>query len=186
MAAINSTSHDFANMYELQDKAGARIAEMLKCEAAMETSGAAGAILLGTAACITGSDPELIKALPDTPGLRKEVIIQKGHRNRFDQIIRTCGAKLIEVGDTVSMAKAINENTVMAFFKNNAPAPEFHTTIPHKEYVQVAKDHGIPTFIDAAADVPPVENLFRFQEIGFDLITFSGGKMMSGQQSAGL
>lgn len=186
LEAINSTAHDFANMHELQDKAGSKIAEMLKCEAAMVTSGAAGAILLGTAACITGNNHELIKSLPDIPGQRREVIIQKGHRNRFDQIIRTCGAKLIEVEDAVAMAKAINKNTVMAFFKNNAPPPEFHTTIPHKEFVKVAKEYGIPTFIDAAADVPPVENLFKFQEMGFDLITFSGGKMMRGPQSAGL
>ncbi|WP_257658989.1 aminotransferase class V-fold PLP-dependent enzyme [Parapedobacter lycopersici] len=186
MEAINSTSHDFANMHELQDKAGAKIAEMLGCGGAMVTSGAAGGILLGTAACITGSDPELISALPDVPGPKREVIIQKGHRNRFDQIVRTCGARLVEVEGAAEMEAAINEHTVMAFYKNNAPSPEYHTTITHEEFVAVAKKHGIPTFIDAAADVPPVDNLFKFQKIGFDLITFSGGKMIRGPQSAGL
>ena len=84
MDAINSTSHHFANMYELQDKVGEKIAEMLHCEAAMITSGAAGAMMLGTAACITGTDSEKIKSLPVLPGPQKEVIIQKTHRYLFD------------------------------------------------------------------------------------------------------
>ena len=85
LEAINSTAHDFANMYELQDKVGAKIAEMLQCEAAMVTSGAACALLLGTAASITGNDPEKIKQLPLLAGPQKEVIMQKTHRYLFDQ-----------------------------------------------------------------------------------------------------
>lgn len=180
--AINSTCHDFANMFELQDKVGAKIADMLHCEAAMVTSGAACAMVLGTAACITGTDQAKIKMLPNLPGPRPEVIMQKTHRYLFDQAVSTTGAKIIEVEGTAEMEKAFNENTVMALFFNAADK----SSIPREEFLEISKRHKIPAFIDAAADVPPVENLFKFQKMGFDLITFSGGKMIRGPQSAGL
>lgn len=182
LEAINSTSKDFANMYELQDKVGGKIAEMLHVEAAMVTSGAACAMVLGTAACITGPDAEKIKMLPNHPGPRPEVIMQKTHRYLFDQAVSTTGAKIIEVSGADEMAKAINSNTVMALFFNAAEK----SSITHEDFLKVAKAAKIPTFLDAAADVPPVENLFKFQKMGFDLVTFSGGKMMHGPQSAGL
>ncbi|WDF79328.1 aminotransferase class V-fold PLP-dependent enzyme [Mucilaginibacter sp. KACC 22773] len=182
LEAINSTSHDFANMYELQDKVGAKIAEMLHVESAMVTSGAACAILLGTAAAITGTDHEKIKLLPNLPGPRPEVIMQKTHRYLFDQAVTTTGAKIIEVEGPDEMEKAFNDKTVMALFFNAAEK----SSITHADFVAIAKRHSIPTFLDAAADVPPVENLFKFQKIGFDLVTFSGGKMIRGPQSAGL
>lgn len=182
LEAINSTSHDFANMYELQDKVGAKIAEMLHVEAAMVTSGAACAMLLGTAACITGTDAEKIKMLPNLPGPRPEVIMQKTHRYLFDQAVSTTGAKIVDVESADGMQKAINPNTVMALFFNAADK----SSISHEDFVRIAKSKNIPTFLDAAADVPPVENLFKFQKLGFDLVTFSGGKMMRGPQSAGL
>jgi L-seryl-tRNA(Ser) seleniumtransferase len=182
LEAINSTSHDFANMFELQDKVGAKIAEMLKAEAAMVTSGAACAILLGTAASITGADKEKIRLIPNVPGPRPEVIMQKSHRYLFDQAVTTTGAKIVEVEGPEGMEKAFSEQTVMALFFN---AAEKHS-VTHEEFLAIAKRHKVPTFLDAAADVPPVENLFKFQKMGFDLVTFSGGKMIRGPQSAGL
>ena len=180
--AINSTSHDFANMFDLQDKVGAKIAEMLHCEAAMVTSGAACALLLGTAACITGTDPKKIKDIPNLPGPRAEVIMQKSHRYLFDQAITTTGAKIIEVEGPDEMEKAFNSNTVMALFFNAAD----RNSVTYEDFLSMCKKHKIPSFIDAAADVPPVENLYKFQKMGFDLVTFSGGKMIRGPQSAGL
>lgn len=182
LEAINSTAHDFANMFELQDKVGAKIAEMLHCEAAMVTSGAACAMLLGTAAAITGTNQEKIKQLPNLPGPRPEVIMQKTHRYLFDQAVSTTGAKIIEVEGPEEMERAFNNNTVMALFFNAAEK----SSVTHEAFLAIAKKHRIPTFLDAAADVPPVENLFKFQKMGFDMITFSGGKMIRGPQSAGL
>ncbi len=108
--------------------------------------------------------------------------MQKSHRYLFDQAITTTGAKIIEVEGPDEMDKAFNSNTVMALFFNAAGS----STVTREDFVSLCKKHNIPSFIDAAADVPPVENLFKFQKMGFDLVTFSGGKMIRGPQSAGL
>ncbi len=187
MQAINATAHDFANMHEVMDKVGEKIAELLQCEAAMVTSGAACALTLGTAAAMTGMDEEKMKQLPHLPGPPKEVIIQKSHRYVFDQAVRSAGIQFVEVEGPEEMEKAINENTVMALFFNGAFSwygiPD---SISHEKFVEIAKKHKVASFIDAAADVPPAENLFKYQKMGFDMVTFSGGKMIRGPQSAGL
>jgi uncharacterized pyridoxal phosphate-dependent enzyme len=187
IAAINETAHDFANMHEVEDKVGERIAEMLECEAAMVTSGAACALTIGTAAAITSMDMEKIRQIPNLPGPQPEVIMQKSHRYVFDQAVRSAGVKLIEVETPEEMEKAINEHTVMSLFFNAATSwygiPD---SINHEDFIAISKRNNIPSFIDAAADVPPVENLFKYQKMGFDMVTFSGGKMIRGPQSAGL
>lgn len=185
--AIGSTSTEFADLREVQDKVGARMAELLGCEGAMVTSGAAGALTLGTAAAITGTDEELIRGLPDIPGPRREVIIQSNHRYGYDHAVRNTGVKMVEVESADQMKAAIGEHTVMGLFFNAAAQfGGFEDDIAHEEFVGICRDHGIPSFIDAAADVPPVENLFKYIEMGFDLVTFSGGKAIRGPQSAGL
>src|SRR5690606_10730381 len=182
LAAINSTAHAFANTYELQDKVGATSAEMLQREAAMVTSGAACAMTLGTAACITGMDEDLINQLPNLPGPQKEVIIQKSHRYLFDQAVRSAGVKLVEVEGEGEMTRAFNSNTVMGLFFNAAQ----NHSVSHEAFVSICRGHNVPSFIEQAVDVASLVNLFKYQKIGFDLVTLSSGKMIKWPQSSRL
>ncbi len=182
--AINYAALQFVKLEDLQDKVGDRLAELLHCEWAMVTSGAASAITLGTAAAMTGGDPDKIDRIPnDLTGIKNEVIIQKTHRVGYDHAIRNCGAKIIEVETKEELEKAINEKTALMWFLN---FNNFVGKIKDDEWVAIAKKHNIPTFIDCAADVPPVEMLFRHNKLGFDMVTFSGGKGIRGPQSAGI
>lgn len=183
LSAMQRSSTRFVDLDELHEKAGDRIAELLDCEAALVTAGCASALTLATAACIAGADPESIKLLPQTGGMRNEVVMQKAHRNSYDHAVRNAGAKLVEVETPDELAAAINERTAMLFFLNHA---EPDGQIGHEEFVRLGKRHGIPTLNDAAADVPPADNLLRFQRMGYDLVAFSGGKGLRGPQSAGL
>jgi L-seryl-tRNA(Ser) seleniumtransferase len=181
--AYEYASKRYVRLSDLHDAVGRRIAEMVGCEAAMVTAGAASALTLGTAACLTGKNQEFIHRLPDLTGMKSEVIVQKVHRVGYDHAVRNTGIKLIEVDTAEQLEKAINANTAMLLFFNlNEPAGQIKTP----EFLAIAKKHGIPTFNDAAADVPPVENLSRIPKLGFDLVAFSGGKGLRGPQSAGL
>jgi uncharacterized pyridoxal phosphate-dependent enzyme len=179
--AINYASGHFVGLTELNRTVGQRIAELLKCEDAHVTAGAASAITLATAATMTGTDPEKVRALPNLPGAQREVVAQRTHRI-YEQQFLLCGVKFVEIEGAPEMERAINENTVMAFFFNDAG----HQPISREEFVRIARDRGVPTFLDAAADVPPVDNLFKYIEMGFDLVTVSGGKGIRGPQSTGL
>jgi L-seryl-tRNA(Ser) seleniumtransferase len=181
--AIEATSRSFVRLTELHDAVGKRIAELLGCEAAMVPSGAAAGLTLGTAACITGKDPELIRRIPDTTGMKNEVLVQKTHRFPYDHMVRNCGVRLIEVETRAQLESAINPRTALLLFLNKA---EPQGLIKMEEFVAIGKTHGVPTFNDAAADVPPLENLTRPIRAGFDLIAVSGGKGIRGPQSAGL
>ncbi|HET7180066.1 MAG TPA: aminotransferase class V-fold PLP-dependent enzyme, partial [Chryseosolibacter sp.] len=184
MRAINFASLQYVRLEELQEKAGERIAELLKCEAAMVTAGAASAITLGTAGVLTGGDPKKVVMIPnDLTGMKSEVIIQKSHRVGYDHAIRNCGVRIVEVETKKELEDAINEKTAMMWFYNNQnPIGK----IRDEEFVAIGKKHGIPTFNDCAADVPPVENFWKYTQMGFDLVCFSGGKGIRGPQSAGL
>jgi D-glucosaminate-6-phosphate ammonia-lyase len=173
----------YVRLDELHDAVGRRIAAILGCEAAMVTSGAASALTLGTAACMTGSDREKIRRLPDTAGMKTEVIIQKSHRYGYDHAVRNCGIRYVEIETAAELERAVGERTVMMhFFNTNEPAGR----IKLPEFAALGKKHGIPAFNDIAADVPPVENLFRSIKLGCDLVAVSGGKGLRGPQSCGL
>ncbi len=183
IAAIQVASRQYVRLNELHDAIGRRIAELLKCEAAMVSAGCASALTLATAACVAGDDPERIRCIPDTTGMKNEVLVQRSHRVGYDHAIRNAGVRLIEIETAEELEKKINERTAMMFFLNSSdPQGKIH----HEEFVALGKKHNIPTLIDAAADVPPIENLFRFTKIGFDLVAFSGGKGLCGPQSSGL
>ena len=183
VAAMAAASTRFVNIDELQEAAGRRVAELIGCDAAMITSGASAALTLGTAACITGKSQDFILQIPDLAGLKSEVIVQRLHRYGYDHAVRNCGVKMIEVDSAEELEAAINERTAMMLFFNDR---EHVGQIGAEEFVSLGKKHGIPTFNDAAADVPPTENLSKFTKMGFDLVTFSGGKGIRGPQSAGL
>ncbi|MBI5283190.1 MAG: aminotransferase class V-fold PLP-dependent enzyme [Candidatus Solibacter usitatus] len=183
MEAMKGASRRYVNINELQDAVGKRIAELLECEAAMVTSGAAGALTVGTAACITGKDHDRILRIPDLSGMKSEVITQKAHRYGYDHAVRACGVRMVEVETADEFEKACSAKTAMALFFNDA-GPRGKISI--EQFVQLGKKHGVPTFNDASADVPPVDNLKKYTKMGFDLVTFSGGKGLCGPQSAGM
>src|SRR4051794_703652 len=183
VAAIQVASRQYVRLNELQDAVGKRISELLKCEAAMVSAGCASALSLATAACVAGSDPDRIRRIPDTTSMKNEVLVQRTHRVGYDHAIRNAGVRLIEIESRDELEKKINERTAMMFFLNSSGR---QGQIHHEEFVALGKTHKIPTLIDAAADVPPAENLFRFTKMGFDLVAFSGGKGLRGPQSSGL
>ena len=183
LSAMQGASTRYVDLEELHEKAGDRIAELLECEAALVTAGCASALTLATAACVAGKDPDRIKSIPDTTGMKNEVVLQKVHRNGYDHAIRNCGVRLVEVETAAELEAAISDRTAMLFFLNHN---ETDGSIGHAEFVRLGKKHGVPTLNDAAADVPPVDNLYRFTKMGYDLVAYSGGKGLLGPQSAGL
>src|SRR5436190_7002739 len=183
-AAVARAAKSPVRLSDLQKAAGEYIAKKLKCEAAMVTDGAASALTLGTAGCITSANKCGIRAIPtEVRGLPKhEVLIQKGHRYGYDQGVLCCGIKFVEVETLQQYDAAFNERTVMALFYNAAESGE----IGREDWIRVAHAHGVPCFNDAAADMPPISNLWNYTQMGFDLVTFSGGKGIRGPQNAGL
>ncbi len=181
--AYNYATNEYVLLDDLQDKVGERIARLLHCEAATITSGAASAITLGTAAVLAGMDQEKVIQIPDLTGMKSEVIMQKSHVIGYAHAIRNCGVKVVEVVTQKELEKAINEKTAMMwFFNGNNYVGEINDEL----FVEIARKHGIPTFNDCAADVPPVENLWKYTKMGFDMVAFSGGKGLRGPQSGGL
>lgn len=181
--AIQYAAREYVRLDDIEDKVGERIASMLQCEAATVTAGAASALTLGTAGILCGMDEEKAVQLPDLTGMKTEVILQKAHRIGYTHAVRNCGVEIIYVETRKELEDAINENTALLLFIN---AYNFDGEVRDEEFVAIGKAHGIPTFNDCAADVPPVENLWKHTQMGFDLVTFSGGKGLRGPQSAGL
>jgi uncharacterized pyridoxal phosphate-dependent enzyme len=185
-AVMALAGQHFCSIPDLEVAAGQRIAEMLKLPegyTALVTSGAAAAMQSGLAGILTGDNRQFIEQLPDLTGMKSEVIIQKTHRNPFDHQLRATGVKLVVVETVDDLRKAVNPQTAMMHFSNFANA---QGQIKVDEWVKLGKELNIPTFIDAAADTPPVSHLWDYANMGYDLCAFSGGKAMRGPQCAGL
>jgi uncharacterized pyridoxal phosphate-dependent enzyme len=176
----------FVSIPELEVAAGKRIVQLLKLPqgySAIVTSGAAGAIQSGLAGILTGDNESLIQQLPNLTGMKSEVIIQKTHRNPFDHQLRGTGVKLIEVETREQLRRAVSDRTAMMHFTNFANSAG---QIKVDEWPKLAKQYSIPCMNDAAADTPPVSHLWDYANMGYDLITFSGGKALRGPQCAGM
>lgn len=183
--AIRYGTYNKAKVGELQDAVGKRIAEMAKCEAAMVTSGATASMVLGTAACMTRGEKQKIEMLPTTDGMPNEIIIQKNHRYTYDRALIAAGAKMVTVANVEELRSAIGPKTAMMFWlmANHNPAGD---NIPMDEYLNIAGEHHIPTFLDGATMTPPASNVIDACALGFDMVGFSGGKGLRGPYSAGL
>ncbi len=185
-AVMAQAGRHFVRIVDLEVAAGNRVAQMLKLPddyTALVTSGAAAAMQSGLAGILTGGDEKLIQQIPDLTGMKSEVIIQKTHRNPFDHQLRNTGIKLIVVETADDVRKAINEKTAMMHFSNFANAAG---RVKVDEWLKLGKEYKIPCMNDAAADTPPVSHLWEYANMGYDLITFSGGKAIRGPQCAGL
>jgi uncharacterized pyridoxal phosphate-dependent enzyme len=189
LAAMAEAARHFVDLDELQEKAGQKIAGWTHNEAAYVSCGAAAGLVLSTAACLTGLDPEKRARLPDTSSMPNEVILHRCGRVSYDFAIRQTGARLVAIGSereatVAELEAAFNERTiaVFVFYKNQLMEGQ----VPLEQQIEIAHRHGVPLVVDAAAQLPPVENLWRFTGMGADLVLFSGGKGLCGPQSSGL
>jgi L-seryl-tRNA(Ser) seleniumtransferase len=182
-AAMALAAQKPVHLMELHKAAGEYLAKRLRCEGALVTAGAAAGIKLATAACITRGNKSAIVNIPlEMQGLKNEVIVQKAHHYEYDHALRDCGARFVDVETLEEYDRAFTERTVMTQFFNASDAGR----IGREDWVRVAHKHGVPCFNDAAADVPPISNLWNYTEMGFDLVAFSGGKGLRGPQCSGL
>ena len=180
-AAMEAASRQYVHLDELMEKVGERIAEVMQSEFGLVTNGCAAAICQVTSACMAGDDVEKIRQLPDTTGLKNEVVLQKKHQHVYNHAIRMTGATIVEVDTLEEMEAAVGENTAMlAVFGDAAERGDVSVA----EMVAIGKREGIPVFVDAAAERPDVPN--RYLEEGADAVAYSGGKCLRGPQSSGL
>ncbi len=176
-AAKQEAARHFVDIFELQHAASRRLAELSGAEAGMVTSGAAGAMASATAACMAGTDPAKIWQLPDTAGLKSEVIMFGG-RSAFDSAIRLTGAKLVLARSHDDLQSAIGPNTAMIYTTALGERLE--------KAIAIAKTANVPLMLDDAAGIPPIENLRKYAKMNIDLFCFSGGKGMAGPQCSGI
>lgn len=181
--AMRYATTNKVKMKELHDAVGARIASLVGADAAMVTSGATASIVLGSAACMTLGDEKKMRQLPDTDGMRNEIIMQKKHRYTYDRALTVAGATLVEVASEADVRDVVSDRTAMMFFLQPTQKGD---NISAARYVALARELGVPSFCDAATTTPPAVNVVGGVNMGFDLICYSGGKGLRGPYSAGL
>jgi len=189
LVAMNEAAGAYVDIRTLHAKAGEKIAELLGCEAACITSGAAAGIAISAAACMSKGEIAKILQLPDTTGMPNEILVLKCHRILYDQALLVSGAKIHEIGVTSSsniaqVEAAISDKTAMFFYV--VEAERMRGSIPLPEIYKVLKKYNIPIVVDAAAEIPPKSNVTKYLENGADLVIFSGGKEFRGPQSSGI
>jgi L-seryl-tRNA(Ser) seleniumtransferase len=175
--AADDAGKHFVDMFELQEAAGRKLSELSGAESGMVTSGAAAAIAAGTAACVAGGDPKAVWQLPDTTGLKGEVVLLGG-RVVWDSAIRLTGARLTVVDAVEDLSKALGSDTAMIY--TTWTDERLERALP------IAKERGVPMMVDDAAGIPPFDSMRRFAELGVDLFCFSGGKGLRGPQCSGV
>lgn len=186
LRAMEDANDQFVDMYELNAAAGRRIAEVMKTEAALVTAGSFSAMLLGAAACLTGTDREKIAALPHPAWDRKECLIPKGHRVVYDRAYRAAGMTVVEVENKDQLTNAISGKTAMLAGLGSTERSRRPDIIPLEELIGIGRKAGVPVLIDAASELPPVSSLTHYTTMGADLTVISGGKGLLGPQSTGI
>jgi L-seryl-tRNA(Ser) seleniumtransferase len=190
LETMREASTALVNLDELNEAAGAAIARMLGAEAAFVSAGASSGLILQAAACIAGSDPAKITRLPDSRGMRNEIVIQRAHRFAYDQAYRVAGGVLVEIGlarrtQPFELEDAITEHTAaVAYLVSPFTSPPGVLTL--EQVVAIAHKRSVPVIVDAASMLPPRENLTKYLRQGADLVSFSGGKGIRGPQSTGI
>ena len=187
-AAMDAANRYFVDMGALQERGGELIAELVGCEAALVTPGCAAALALGTAACVAGDDEEKMARLPDTAGMKRNVLIQAGQRYHYERATTIVGTRLVEVGDAngtsaAQLAAAMDDETAVVLVP--AHLDGHGGTLPLTEVVAIAHEHDVPVLVDAASQIYPVERLRSWTAMGADLVGF-GAKYFGGGNSAGL
>jgi seryl-tRNA(Sec) selenium transferase len=184
---MSEAARYYIDLDELQDKIGTRLASLIGSERAMVTTGAAGAITLGTCACLTGADQEKIRQLPNLNGMKNEVVIQKVHRNSYGHAVRNAGVRIIEVENKAQLLNGVGAQTAMMYYLGGTTGDwAWETPVSLEECLALGKKVGFPVLVDAANMLPPWENVCRLAALKTDLICISGGKHMRGPQCSGI
>jgi L-seryl-tRNA(Ser) seleniumtransferase len=182
--AMEEASTEFVPIHDLQKAVGKRLSELTGAESGFVTAGASAALCLATCAVTAGADAARINQLPDLTGMKSEIVIQKVHRNSYDHAFRMVGVKLVEAGTADEVRKAISDRTAALAMVLS------HNSLGHKveldEMIAIAHSANLPLILDAAAEIPPADNMRRFVKMGADLVAFSGGKELRGPQCSGL
>jgi L-seryl-tRNA(Ser) seleniumtransferase len=188
MRAMAEANEEFVDMHELFDAAGRRLAEVTGAEAGLVTSGSFASLIIGAAACLTGTDEERIQALPHPTWPKRECLMQTAHRFSYDRAYRAAGMTIVDVESREALASAVNDKTAM--LSGLASWERKHDRTPDvmlpEEIVALGKKTGVPVFIDVASELPPAGNLTRYVEMGADLVAISGGKGIRGPQGTGI
>lgn len=185
--AAAQASREYVVLEELHEKIGQRLSARIGCDDAMVTPGAAAAICLGTCASLTGSDTQKVRQLPDLTGMKKEVVIQKVHRNGYDHAVRNTGVRIVDVESERALLDAIGDQTAMMYFLGGTSGDwRWETPVSLERCCEITRRAGVPLMVDAANMLPPWDNVRRLAKLGVDLICISGGKHMRGPQCSGI